>query len=118
MSDSSMFLLGLVTGAILACSGQIALYVVRPWVRALLSGAHVPWPLIVAMRLRGNPPGRIIDTYVQLKKRGRLISLSQIEARYMAYKESASSVEALVRMMEEEYERQVSAPVTQGKVLE
>ncbi len=101
-----MFVPGFIVGVLTMLFVQFLLYAARPWTKALLSGARVPFLLIVAMRLRGNPPTRIIDAYVQLRKRGRSVSLSEVEATYMAFRESASSVEDLVRMVDEGHLRQ------------
>jgi uncharacterized protein YqfA (UPF0365 family) len=107
-----MFWPGFVAGVLFILFVQFLLYVARPWTKAFLSGVRVPLVLIVAMRLRGNPPSRIIDAYVQMAKRGRLISLSEVEATYMAYRENATSVEALVRMLEEQFAERLVRPTS------
>ncbi|MCC6695208.1 MAG: flotillin-like FloA family protein [Candidatus Hydrogenedentes bacterium] len=110
MSEPSMFWPGFVFGVLSMLSVQFLLYAAHPWIKAYLSGAHVQLLQIVAMRLRGNPPIRIIDAYVQMTKRGHRISIDVVEATFIAHQENATSVDALVRILEEQLAQQLTPP--------
>ena len=105
-----MFLLGFMFGVLSMLFVQFMLYLAHPWFKSVLSGAPVSVLQVVAMRLRGNPPGLILDAYVQMTKRGQRISLDVIEATYMAHPGNAASVEALVRALEEQCAERLSTP--------
>jgi uncharacterized protein YqfA (UPF0365 family) len=50
-----------------------------PFVRGLLGGAPVPLLGLVGMRLRGNPPGLLVDTFLALRHRGAAVTIEQVE---------------------------------------
>ncbi|MBL6920451.1 MAG: flotillin-like FloA family protein, partial [Puniceicoccaceae bacterium] len=54
------------------------------WLRALLSGAAVSFPTLVAMRLRGVPSSLIVDARITSVKAGIEISANDLEAHYLA----------------------------------
>ncbi|MBL6913481.1 MAG: flotillin-like FloA family protein, partial [Puniceicoccaceae bacterium] len=54
------------------------------WLRALLSGAPVGFPTLVAMRLRGVPSSLIVDARITSVKAGIEISANDLEAHYLA----------------------------------
>ncbi len=101
MDDMYVFLGGVVGGALLILLAQFMVYVVHPWFKALLVGARVPAILIVAMRFRGSPPSLLIDAHVQLRKRGRVFTMAQVETTYVAHKQEVPNAAALVRLMED-----------------
>jgi uncharacterized protein YqfA (UPF0365 family) len=94
-----LFLLGLLVFLLIALYGRI-------WLRALLSGARVTFPVLVAMRLRGNPPKIIVDAYVGLIHAGTDVSLAQVESLYIANKMEAYSSRELIAIVLRAIEKQ------------
>jgi len=86
--DSGLVLSLLIMTSFLLVAMAFLILFVRPWLRALLSGAHIALVQFVAMRLRGTPPMLIVETYVTLRKQGEDTSLANIEAMYLAHKHS------------------------------
>jgi uncharacterized protein YqfA (UPF0365 family) len=74
---------------------------IRPWLRAFLSGVPVSMFDVLAMRLRGNPPGLLIDTLLVLKHRGVEASMADIESTYLANKGQVHQPARLAGMVEE-----------------
>ena len=77
------------------------LWVVRPWVRAFSSGTFVPLLYILGMRLRGTPPGLLIDAYIALLKAGETVDLALVEAVYLANRSADRNEQDLVHKVEE-----------------
>ena len=73
---------------------------VRPWMRALLSGEPVALFSIFGMRLRGNPPNLLIDAYIVLRKRGVDTTISEIENTYIDSKTRIFNYADLVDVVE------------------
>jgi uncharacterized protein YqfA (UPF0365 family) len=79
------FLLGVAFGVAISLGGIIWLVVNRSWRRAMLSGIPVSFGDVLGMRLRGTPPGLVVDAAVALDKRGLSVSIREVEAAYLAY---------------------------------
>jgi uncharacterized protein YqfA (UPF0365 family) len=60
--------------------------VMRVWIRGLLGGVRISIFDVIRMKLRGNPPGLLIDTAVALKHRGVEAGVQEAENAYLAYK--------------------------------
>jgi uncharacterized protein YqfA (UPF0365 family) len=81
----------------------------RPWLRAFMAGAPVSILSIIGMRLRGNPPGLLIDTLLALKFRGKTVSIADVERVYLANKGQVHEPARLAGMVEERLRLQSEA---------
>lgn len=72
---------------------------VRTWLRAFLSGALVPFPNLIMMRLRGNPPLLLIDAYIVLKHQGVSVSIGEIEKTYIVHRSQITASDDLVELV-------------------
>src|SRR5678815_3082008 len=54
------------------------------WVRALVAGAPVGFPTLIFMRLRGVPPGLIVDSRITAVKAGLPMPTDPLEAHFLA----------------------------------
>lgn len=61
-------------------------YFLPVWIKALASKCHVQILSLIGMRLRGNPPGLIVDVLIALRNSGVDLSADEIERVYMAQK--------------------------------
>jgi hypothetical protein len=52
------------------------------------------------MRLRGTPPGLIVDALVQLRARGRDVSIGEVEQHYLAHQQRVRNHGDLVDLVE------------------
>ncbi len=68
----------------------------RLWLQALLSGAHVGFVNLVAMRLRKVSPGVIVDARIRAAKAGIDIDTDKLEAHYLARGDVLRVVMALI----------------------
>ncbi len=66
------------------------------WLRALLAGAPVGFPTLIAMRLRGVPASLIVDARITAVKAGIAISANQLEAHYLAEGNVIQTVQAII----------------------
>ena len=66
------------------------------WLRALLAGASVGFPTLVAMRLRGVPASLIVDARITSVKAGIEISANDLEAHFLAEGNVIQTVQALI----------------------
>ena len=66
------------------------------WLRAMLAGAYVGIPTLVAMRLRQVPYGLIVDARITARKAGIDISIDELEAHYLAGGNVVPTVQALI----------------------
>ena len=69
--------------ALVVLGGLVAAYF-RLWLQALLSGAHVGFINLVAMRLRKVNPGSIVDARIRAVKAGLDIDTDSLETHYLA----------------------------------
>ncbi len=93
------FIMGYTAGIATLVILWIAGFVLRPWSRALFSGAAVPLGSIVGMRLRRTPANLLIDAYVRLKKRNKQTSMDHVETLYIAHRERIYTAEDLVDLV-------------------
>lgn len=66
------------------------------WLKALLAKAHVGFPTLVAMRLRGVPTNLIVDARITASKAGIELSTNELESHYLAEGNLLPTVRALV----------------------
>src|SRR5687768_12280529 len=98
-------LLLVVAGVALAFAVVIfstAVVALRPWLRAMMSGAPVSVIAILGMRLRSTPPNLVIDAYIQLRMRGSETTLADVERTYIAQRQRVRSAGDLVDMVEQQ----------------
>lgn len=82
----------------------IFLYILRPWRRALFSGAPISLATIIGMRLRSNPPNFLIDAYLELIKGGIVIPIDHIECVFMKYRSKINTPHDLAELSKELHE--------------
>jgi len=84
--QSGLMAMAIVMGVIVLIV-MVAFYsVLRPWLRATLSGVRIDMARIVGMRLRGNSPILLIDAYLELKHSGHEVDFDTLEHIYLANK--------------------------------
>jgi uncharacterized protein YqfA (UPF0365 family) len=66
------------------------------WLKALLAGAPVGIPTLVAMRLRGVPYSLIVDARITAVKAGIELSTPELESHYLADGNVIQTVQALI----------------------
>ena len=69
---------------------------VNVWIKAMVSGAYIPSYKLIAMRLRNVDVGLIIGCYINAKKAGVNVSVSDLETHYMAGGNIERVVDALI----------------------
>jgi uncharacterized protein YqfA (UPF0365 family) len=98
--DGASFLIGLAVGVVVTLMLVIWLVINRAWRHATLSYAHIPWTAILGMRLRGTPPTLIADAFVALRKRGKNVDVSVVEAAYLTEAGRQITAHELVAIVE------------------
>jgi len=91
-------------GGILLIGGGIVLIVLfiivisffNTWLKAMLSGAPVGIPTLVAMRLRGVPYNLIVEARITAVKAGIQIDTDLLESHYLAEGNLIQTVQALI----------------------
>ena len=72
---------------IFVCAAIYQLYAVtsltRIWLRCILSGAPIAFPVLVAMKLRRTNVERVTGGYIRLLKAGIIADLMVVEADYI-----------------------------------
>jgi uncharacterized protein YqfA (UPF0365 family) len=66
------------------------------WLRALLSGAPIGVPTLIAMRLRRVPYSLIVDCRITAMKAGINLTVDDLEAHYLAAGDLVATVQALI----------------------
>ena len=66
------------------------------WLRAMLAGAAVGFPTLIAMRLRGVPASLVVDARITAVKAGIEISANDLEAHYLAEGNVIQTVQAII----------------------
>ncbi len=66
------------------------------WMKAALSGAHVSFPILVAMKLRGVPSKIIVNSHIMAVRAGLNISTCDLESHFLAGGKVESVVQAMV----------------------
>lgn len=69
------------------------------WLKAFLSGAHVGFGTLIAMRLRGNPYSLIVDARITAAKAGIELDINQFEQHYMAGGDVIATTMAIVNAL-------------------
>jgi uncharacterized protein YqfA (UPF0365 family) len=91
----------LVVGTIAFIGGLFfALLILKPWLKAITSGAPVSIFHVIGMRLRGTPPGLIVDALVQLRMRGVETTVREVETQYLAHQHRIRAPFDLVDVVE------------------
>lgn len=103
MNDNAAFLLVSAGLVLLMTIGSllVLLLAFRVWLRAFLSGARVSVIDILGMRLRGNPPGLLVDALLALRHRSVDASLRDVESTYVAHKGMPMSPIELAELVEQ-----------------
>ncbi|MHC4531796.1 MAG: flotillin-like FloA family protein [Planctomycetota bacterium] len=76
--------------------------VCRPWLRACLSGGHVPLMSVIGMRLRKSPAMLLVDTYLMMLHGGEQTSIRTVESVYLANKDKVTDAESLAELVRDE----------------
>ena len=92
------------TGSIIAILMGVFIFVLAAlilsffnvWLRAMLAGAPVSMATLIAMRLRGVPYARIVDSRITAVKAGLSLPLDDLEAHYLAEGNLYQTVQALI----------------------
>jgi len=89
--------IGLIIGGIfLFILGLIILSFFNVWLRALLAGAPVGIPTLIAMRLRRVPYSLVVDARIAASKAGINLAIDDLEAHYLAEGNLIPTVQALI----------------------
>jgi len=99
MKDGGVGWSVILIGFVVVVGLVIAMLVVaffRLWLQALLSGAHVGFINLVAMRLRKVSPGVIVDARIRAAKAGLDVTTDKLEAHYLARGDVLRVVMALI----------------------
>ena len=105
MPDDPMivFLLGFAAGVLACVLCWLLAWLIAPWARGVLTRVNVPLVQVLGMRLRGTPPGLIIDALISLKMRGHTSDarlLSRVESVYLEdrqrYRDGKSLADAVL----------------------
>jgi uncharacterized protein YqfA (UPF0365 family) len=83
MKDNIIIAISLIMVVFCLLSLIVFFLTIRFWIRAILCGVRVSIGQIIAMRLRGNPPGLIIDTIFTLGGRGIATTAAKVESVYI-----------------------------------
>jgi len=81
---------------IVAISIFLGIVPVKYWIKALVSGAHIPAIKLVGMKLRNIDINLIVTAYINAKKAGVQLSVIDLETHYMAGGNVERVVEALI----------------------
>jgi uncharacterized protein YqfA (UPF0365 family) len=85
-----------ILGLILLVVGFVLISFFSIWLRALLAGAAVGFPTLIAMRLRGVPASLIVDARITAVKAGIEVSANDLEAHYLAEGNVIQTVQAII----------------------
>jgi len=66
------------------------------WLRALLAKAYVSFLTLIAMRLRGVPYAKVVDSYITATKAGLILDVDDLEAHFLAEGHLENTVQALI----------------------
>jgi len=91
-----------VLAAIFFCLLKFSIAIVRPWLRAYLSGGHVLLMSIIGMRLRNSPAMLLVDTYLMMLHQGEQTSIQMVESVYLANKDKVTDAEGLAQLVRDE----------------
>ncbi len=89
-------ILGVIGGIIVFVLIIVFLHFLGVWIRALMSGAHVPLMSLVGMKLRRVAPALIVDARIRLIKAGLSLNTDDLEAHYLAGGDVINVVNALI----------------------
>jgi len=86
---------GVVLVVMLAFAVLFAKYF-RLWLMCLLSGAGIPFPQIIAMRLRNSPVQQICELRIKLKQNGIPVSATELEQAHVRGADIEKLTEAML----------------------
>ncbi|GHC12950.1 flotillin-like protein FloA [Cerasicoccus arenae] len=86
----------IILGIILIGMFLIILSYIRTWIQALLSGAQVGIPTLIAMRLRNVPYKMIVEARITAVKAGIGLDTDKLEAHYLAEGNVIQTVQAII----------------------
>ncbi|MFG0332800.1 MAG: hypothetical protein ACF8TS_05500 [Maioricimonas sp. JB049] len=72
--------------------------VIRPWLRAFMSGAPIPMTAVVGMRLRRNPVTLLLDAYLTLRWKQIPVSIREVESCYMEHRNRIATADDLMEV--------------------
>jgi len=81
---------------------KFSIAIVRPWLRAVLSGGQVSLMSIIGMRLRGSPAVLLVDTYLMMLHQGEQTSILMVESVYLANRDKVTDAESLAQLVRDE----------------
>lgn len=76
--------------------GLVIISFINVWLKAALSGAHVPFFTLLAMRLRRVPYAVLVEARITAVKAGIELSISEIETHYLAGGDVLQTVQGLI----------------------
>lgn len=82
--DAASFCMGLAAGVLVISMVWCFYMLCQPYLKALLSGAHIEFLHILGMRLRQTPVHLVIDAYITIRKRSLRIPIDKLEAHHLA----------------------------------
>lgn len=89
----------LMLGVFLAVILAMFVLLVRPWMRAFMSGAPISLFDVVGMRLRGNPVTLLVDTYLTLRWKQIPATIAEVERCYMENRNRVTTAEDLEELV-------------------
>ena len=91
-----IFTIAIIAVAIVAVMTFFYFVPVGLWITALAADVDVSIPMLVGMRLRNVPPGRIVDALIKANKAGLEVNENQLESHYLAGGNVDRVVDALI----------------------
>ncbi|QDU37669.1 SigmaW regulon antibacterial [Maioricimonas rarisocia] len=76
--------------------------VIRPWLRAFMSGAPIPMTAVVGMRLRNNPVTLLLDAYLTMRWKQIPVSIREVESCYMQHRNRITTADDLMEVVMQE----------------
>jgi uncharacterized protein YqfA (UPF0365 family) len=91
-----IFTIAIIAVAIVAVMTFFYFVPVGLWITALAADVDVSIPMLVGMRLRNVPPGRIVDALIKANKAGLEVNENQLESHYLAGGNVDRVIDALI----------------------
>jgi uncharacterized protein YqfA (UPF0365 family) len=98
-SDLLALVAALVVLLIMLAMFAVFLAFFRDWIRAFLYGCHVSIFTLIGARLRGNPPGLLVDAYISLRRAGFHATMRDVENTYIDARPRAETSDELVEIL-------------------
>lgn len=88
--------LGILAIFVILLAAFIGVVPVKVWIRALVSGARISAFRLIGMKLRHVEVGLVVDSYINAKKAGVVLTIDDLETHYMAGGNVERIVDALI----------------------